>query len=217
VQKHFEEKRSVNLGAVREDIEKFHLEKNAFAGQYKLTKEEVPFQRDLQEKADRYAKDRNAKNIASGKKEWENYQKSNGQSSTQSPQQQFLLEYGKRAEVDKHQPPHLGDISYMMHAAGHREKDIIDTLQQYHPDANQSERIAEAKLKEVLSHTERSPLHQQEKQNVRHFKEETGLQEEKRLDRLPFDRDRTPYESVLPAHTRGGEQRPVERNDEIER
>jgi len=62
---------------------------------------------------------------------------------------QFLLQHGR--EVNKgHDTPHIGDISYMLHAAGH-QKTI--SLKNHHPDLNQSEELAKREYQRVLDYT----------------------------------------------------------------
>lgn len=181
--------KSLDFDLRRTQVENFQ-NSHKIANEYKLTPQEAILQKDLQEKAISYSKTRIEENKTLSKQVLERYHSVMAQNPNQSTSYQFLLQYGR--EVAKgHDQPHIGDISYMLHAAGHQKDDLVVTLQQYHPQLNQSAELAKREYHRVLDYTRSHPVRPDEMKLIEEYKQIYNVPEEKRLDRLPFVEERS--------------------------
>lgn len=180
--------KSVDLDLRRTGVESFQ-NGHRIASDFKLTQEEATIQSHLQEQAVSYSRTRVEENKLLAKQVLEEYHLSIAQHPDQSTSYQFLLQYGREL-ANGHQQPHIGDITYKLHVAGHQKNDIVMTLQQYHPDLNQSQELAKREYQRVLDYTHLHPVRPDEMKLIQEHKQTYNLQEEKRLDRLPFVENR---------------------------
>lgn len=178
----------VDLALRRTGVENFQ-NGHRIANNFKLTPEEAIIQSDLQAQAVQYSKVRIEENKILAKQVLEEYHLSTGQHPDQSTSYQFILQYGREL-ASGHQQPHIGDITYKLYAAGHQKNDIVMTLQQYHPDLNQSHELAKREYQRVLDYTHLHPVRPDEMKLIQEHKQISNVQEERRLDRLPFVEDR---------------------------
>jgi len=138
------------------------------ANEHKLTSEEANFQKDLQDQASNITKPYRGKQAfvkasASGV--------SSGRGAASRPIHLLPVSSSGR-EVNKgHDTPHIGDISYMLHAAGHQK--TISLRQIYHPDLNQSEG---GEYQRVLDYTRSHSVRQEEMKLIEEHKHIYNLQ-----------------------------------------
>lgn len=184
----FSQHRSKDLDFQRTRVERIHNE-SRIANDLKLSSEEIEIHKELQRQMNEYRTFRFQQNREEASRLLGEFHSGRAQNPDPSTSYQFILQYGQDLR-GANKDPHIGDIAYKLHAAGHKDADIINTLQQYHPDVNSSRELAKGKFQEVLVETARNPGRQDETKYIQEFKEVYHLEEEKRLHRLDFLEDR---------------------------